>query len=77
MCFTRPRPLDLCPSIEGRPSLIHSGYPDSLSICRVTIWSNPVVQIRGKVNNIALDTCIKTGVVFSDVIASCEVNSDT
>jgi adenylyl cyclase-associated protein len=25
------------------------------------------------VNNIALDSCHKTGVVFSDVIASCEV----
>ena len=32
-------------------------------------------KVRGKVNNIALDSCSKTGVVFSDVIASCEVST--
>ncbi|GAX75045.1 hypothetical protein CEUSTIGMA_g2489.t1 [Chlamydomonas eustigma] len=32
-----------------------------------------LIQVRGKVNNIALDSCHKTGVIFTDVIASCEV----
>ncbi len=44
-------------------------------------WDNPflpafaltTLQISGKVNNVAIDSCSKTGVVFSDVIASCEV----
>jgi len=32
-----------------------------------------VVQIKGKVNNITLDSCNKTGVVFDNAIASIEV----
>ncbi|KAJ3672854.1 hypothetical protein LUZ60_006228 [Juncus effusus] len=32
-----------------------------------------VIQIKGKVNNITLDKCTKTGVVFTDVVAACEV----
>jgi hypothetical protein len=33
----------------------------------------PATQVQGKVNNIALDTCVKTGIMFTDVISSCEV----
>lgn len=32
-----------------------------------------VIQIKGKANNITLDKCKKTGVVFSDVLATCEL----
>ncbi|CAI5519329.1 unnamed protein product [Closterium sp. Naga37s-1] len=32
-----------------------------------------VVQVKGKVNNITLDKCTKTAVVFQDVLAACEV----
>ena len=31
-----------------------------------------VIQIKGKVNNIVLDKCHKTGIVFTDVVASFE-----
>eukprot|EP00955_Chlamydomonas_euryale_P114429 366278-Chlamydomonas_euryale.AAC.21 len=31
-----------------------------------------LVKVHGKCNNISLDTCRKTGIMFSDVIASCE-----
>lgn len=40
--------------------------------------SNSVVQVKGKVNTISMDKCTRTGVVFEDVIASCElVNCNT
>lgn len=32
-----------------------------------------VVQVQGKVNNISIDKCTKTGVVFMDVVAACEI----
>ncbi|KAF3678465.1 Cyclase-associated protein 1 [Capsicum annuum] len=32
-----------------------------------------VLQIQGKVNNITIDKCTKMGVVFTDVVAACEV----
>ena len=32
-----------------------------------------VLQIKGKVNAIVMDACEKTGLVFDDVIASCEM----
>ncbi|KAG9136909.1 hypothetical protein Leryth_020008 [Lithospermum erythrorhizon] len=32
-----------------------------------------VLQIQGKVNNITIDKCTKTGIVFKDVVAACEV----
>ncbi|XP_071691792.1 cyclase-associated protein 1-like [Rutidosis leptorrhynchoides] len=32
-----------------------------------------VLQIRGKVNNITVDKCTKMGVVFTDVVAACEI----
>lgn len=31
------------------------------------------VQVKGKCNAISIDKCQKTGVVFEDVIASCEL----
>lgn len=34
---------------------------------------NSVLQIQGKVNNITIDNCKKTGVVFKDVVAAFEV----
>ncbi|KAK3026979.1 hypothetical protein RJ639_041740, partial [Escallonia herrerae] len=32
-----------------------------------------VLQIQGKVNTIAVDKCAKMGVVFTDVVAACEI----
>jgi len=32
-----------------------------------------VLQIKGKVNNITIDKCTKMGLVFSDVVAACEI----
>eukprot|EP01018_Ginkgo_biloba_P002006 Gb_04306 [translate_table: standard] len=32
-----------------------------------------VLQVQGKVNNITVDKCTKTGVVFTDVVAACEI----
>ncbi|XP_043713653.1 cyclase-associated protein 1 [Telopea speciosissima] len=32
-----------------------------------------VLQVQGKVNNITVDKCTKTGIVFQDVVAACEV----
>lgn len=32
-----------------------------------------VLQIQGKVNNITVDKCTKMGVVFTDVVAACEI----
>lgn len=36
---------------------------------------NSVVQVKGKINTICLDSSIRTGVVFENVIATCEVVS--
>ena len=36
------------------------------------------VQVKGKLNAITIDQCTKTGVVFQDLVASCElVNSSS
>ena len=32
-----------------------------------------LVQVQGKVNAITLDSCTRTGLVFQDLVASCEV----
>lgn len=32
-----------------------------------------LLQVKGKCNAISIDKCKKTGVVFEDVIASCEL----
>eukprot|EP00252_Welwitschia_mirabilis_P011087 TRINITY_DN24922_c0_g1_i1.p1 TRINITY_DN24922_c0_g1~~TRINITY_DN24922_c0_g1_i1.p1 ORF type:complete len:484 (+),score=108.89 TRINITY_DN24922_c0_g1_i1:371-1822(+) len=32
-----------------------------------------ILQIKGKVNNICIDKCTKTGVVFTDVVSTCEI----
>ncbi|PSS26049.1 Cyclase-associated protein [Actinidia chinensis var. chinensis] len=32
-----------------------------------------VLQIQGKVNNITVDKCTKMGIVFTDVVAACEI----
>ncbi|XP_074588051.1 cyclase-associated protein 1-like [Curcuma longa] len=34
---------------------------------------NSVLQIKGKVNNITIDKCTKMGIVFTDVVAACEI----
>ncbi len=34
---------------------------------------NAVIIIEGKVNSIAVDGCKKTGIVFDECIATCEV----
>jgi adenylyl cyclase-associated protein len=38
----------------------------------VTCWF-VLQQVKGKCNAISIDKCTKTGVVFEDVIASCEL----
>jgi len=38
---------------------------------------NSTVQIKGKVNTITVDECKKTGVVFENAIAQCEVVNST
>jgi len=36
------------------------------------------VQVKGKLNAITIDQCTKTGLVFEDLVASCElVNSSS
>ncbi|KAL9238203.1 hypothetical protein vseg_012663 [Gypsophila vaccaria] len=32
-----------------------------------------VLQVKGKVNNITLDKCTKMGILFTDVVAACEI----
>ncbi|KAJ7564243.1 hypothetical protein O6H91_02G009100 [Diphasiastrum complanatum] len=32
-----------------------------------------VIQVHGKVNNITMDRCTKSGLVFKDVVAACEI----
>lgn len=32
-----------------------------------------VLQVKGKVNNITVDKCTKTGIIFKEVVAACEV----
>ncbi|KAL2611546.1 hypothetical protein R1flu_023238 [Riccia fluitans] len=34
---------------------------------------NSLIQVKGKVNNITFDKSVKTALVFSDVVAACEV----
>ncbi|XP_030450226.1 cyclase-associated protein 1 [Syzygium oleosum] len=46
---------------DARQSVYVFGCKDSL------------LQIQGKVNNITVDKCTKMGVVFSDVVAACEI----
>lgn len=36
---------------------------------------NSVILIEGKVNSIAIDGCKKCGIVFDDVLATCEVTN--
>lgn len=35
--------------------------------------SDCVIQVKGKANNITIDSCKKTGIVFADVLATCEL----
>lgn len=42
----------------------------------MVLWLSSCVlllQVKGKCNAISIDKCKKTGVVFEDVIASCEL----
>jgi adenylyl cyclase-associated protein len=34
---------------------------------------NTVVQIQGKINSLCVDKCTRTSVVFTDIVAACEV----
>ena len=40
-----------------------------------TLWgfASPIEQVRGKLNAITMDSCTKTGLVFEDLVASCEI----
>lgn len=46
---------------------------DSKQSVYVFSCKDSVLQIKGKVNNITVDKCTKTGIVFKGVVAACEV----
>jgi adenylyl cyclase-associated protein len=45
-------------------------HPTLFPLCRACMLP---VQVKGKCNAISIDKCHKTGVVFEDVIATCEM----
>lgn len=55
---------------EGNQNLVIDGIPEQ------TLYmfkcNNSVLQVRGKVNSITLDSCKKCGVVFEDLISTVE-----
>lgn len=46
---------------------------DSKQTVYVFGCKDSVLQIQGKVNNITVDKCTKMGIVFTDVVAACEI----
>ncbi|KAL3722529.1 hypothetical protein ACJRO7_034841 [Eucalyptus globulus] len=46
---------------------------DSKQTVYVFGCKDSVLQIQGKVNNITVDKCTKLGIVFTDVVAACEI----
>ncbi|XP_058080873.1 cyclase-associated protein 1 [Magnolia sinica] len=56
----------------GRKNLVIDDC-DSKQSVYVFGCKDSVLQIKGKVNNITIDKCSKMGIVFSDVVAACEI----
>lgn len=56
----------------GRENLVIDDC-DSKQSVYIFGCKNSVLQIKGKVNNITIDKCTKMGVVFTEVVAACEV----
>ncbi|KAA0036607.1 hypothetical protein IC582_001643 [Cucumis melo] len=56
----------------GKKDLVISDC-DSKQSVYIYGCKDSVLQVQGKVNNITIDKCSKTGVVFTDVVAACEV----
>ncbi|CAK9315882.1 unnamed protein product [Citrullus colocynthis] len=56
----------------GKKDLVVSDC-DSKQSVYIYGCKDSVLQVQGKVNNITIDKCSKTGVVFTDVVAACEV----
>ncbi|KAF7142619.1 hypothetical protein RHSIM_Rhsim05G0074500 [Rhododendron simsii] len=56
----------------GRKNLVIDDC-DSKQSVYVFGCKDSVLQIKGKVNNITVDKCTKMGIVFTDVVAACEI----
>uniref|UniRef100_A0A5B6ZVJ6 Adenylyl cyclase-associated protein n=1 Tax=Davidia involucrata TaxID=16924 RepID=A0A5B6ZVJ6_DAVIN len=56
----------------GRKNLVIDDC-DSKQSVYIFGCKDSVLQIQGKVNNITVDKCTKMGVVFTDVVAACEI----
>ncbi|CAO2813453.1 unnamed protein product [Amaranthus hypochondriacus] len=56
----------------GKRDLVISDC-DSKQSVYVFGCKDSVLQIQGKVNNITVDKCTKMGVLFTDVVAACEI----
>ncbi|BFG41536.1 hypothetical protein CerSpe_278100 [Prunus speciosa] len=56
----------------GKKDLVISDC-DSKQSVYIFGCKDSVVQIQGKVNNITLDKCTKMGILFTDVVAACEI----
>ncbi|KAK1293411.1 hypothetical protein QJS10_CPB17g02178 [Acorus calamus] len=56
----------------GRKNLVISDC-DSKQSVYVFGCKDSVLQVQGKVNNITVDKCTKMGIVFTDVVAACEI----
>ncbi|XP_068655644.1 cyclase-associated protein 1-like [Aristolochia californica] len=56
----------------GRKNLVIDDC-DSRQSVYVFACKDSVLQINGKVNNITIDKCTKMGIVFTDVVAACEI----
>ncbi|XP_057309700.1 adenylyl cyclase-associated protein-like isoform X1 [Hydractinia symbiolongicarpus] len=56
---------------EGNQNLVIENTNDKQTIYMFKC-KNSVLQVKGKVNSITLDSCQKCGVVFEDLISTCE-----
>ncbi|KAM7479298.1 hypothetical protein LguiA_027511 [Lonicera macranthoides] len=56
----------------GRKDLVISECDAKQSVY-IFACRDSVLQIKGKVNNITVDKCTKMGVLFTDLVAACEV----
>ena len=45
------------------------------AVCCAHMW--PHVQIRGKVNALSVDSCQRLGILFDDLVSSCELVNST
>jgi adenylyl cyclase-associated protein len=56
----------------GRKNLVIDDC-DSKQSVYIFACKDSVLHIKGKVNNITVDKCTKMGIVFTDVVAACEI----